>query len=71
MSELMHKIAEEEAPRLRGIRPELPQRLSSLVARLLSKRPEARYQDGDQLARDLRAVLSVAITDPKIQPEPS
>lgn len=58
MAELMHKIANEEAPSLRSIRPELPQRLASLVARLLGKRPEARYQDGDQLARDLRAVLS-------------
>jgi serine/threonine protein kinase len=71
MADLMHKIANEEAPSLRSVRPDLPQRLASLVARLLSKRPEARYQDGDQLARDLRAVLSVAITDPKIQPEPS
>lgn len=58
MAELMHKIAHAEAPSLRSIRPELPQRLESLVARLLCKRPEARYQDGDQLARDLRAVLS-------------
>jgi serine/threonine-protein kinase len=71
MAELMHKIANEEAPSLHSVRPELPQRLASLVARLLGKRPEARYQDGDQLARDLRAVLSVAITDPKIQPDPS
>ena len=58
MAELMHKIANGEAPSLRSICPELPQRLESLVVRLLSKRPEARYQDGDHLARDLRAVLS-------------
>jgi serine/threonine-protein kinase len=58
MAELMHKIANEDAPDIRIIRKELPPHLASLVAVLLSKRPQARYQDGDQLARDLRAVLS-------------
>jgi serine/threonine-protein kinase len=58
MAELMHKIATEDAPDIRLIRPELPQTLANLVAVTLSKRPQARYQDGDQLARDLRAVLS-------------
>lgn len=65
MAELMHKIANEEAPSLRSIHPELQQRLENLIARLLSKRPEARYQDGDQLARDLRAVLSGGNTRPE------
>lgn len=58
MAELMYKIANEEAPDIRIIRKELPQGLADLVAMSLSKRPETRYQDGDQFARDLRAVLS-------------
>ena len=57
MAALMNKIASQEAPDLCRLHPELPQSLARLVARLLCKRPQDRYQDGDQLARDLRAVL--------------
>lgn len=58
MSELMFKIANEEAPDIRVIRPELPADLSNIVALALNKRPELRYQDGDQFAADLRSVLA-------------
>lgn len=58
MAELMNKIVNKDAPDIRIIRKDLSQSLAKLVAVSLSKRPEARYQDGDQLARDLRAVLS-------------
>ncbi len=57
MSELMYKIANEEAPDIRLIRPELPQALADVVALSLSKRPEIRYQTGDQFAIDLRSVI--------------
>jgi serine/threonine-protein kinase len=56
MSELMFKIANEEAADIRIIRPELPENLANVVALALSKRPETRYQTGDQFALDLRAV---------------
>nr|WP_295773624.1 serine/threonine-protein kinase [Rhodoferax sp.] len=58
MSELMYKIANEEAPDIRIIRSELPQNLADVVALSLSKRPETRYQTGDQFAADLRSVIS-------------
>jgi eukaryotic-like serine/threonine-protein kinase len=58
MAELMYKIANEEAPDIRIIRPEIPQKLADVVAMSLSKRVETRYQDGDQFAADLRAVMS-------------
>jgi serine/threonine-protein kinase len=58
MAELMYKIANEEAPDVRMMRKELPERLANVVALALSKRPDARYQDGDQFAADLRAVLA-------------
>jgi serine/threonine-protein kinase len=58
LAELMYKIANHEAPDIRIIRKELPPSLATLVAGSLSKRPEDRYQDGDKMARDLRAVLS-------------
>ncbi len=58
MAELMYKIANEDAPDIRIIRPALPENLANLVALSLSKRPETRYQDGDQFAADLRIVLA-------------
>jgi serine/threonine-protein kinase len=58
MAALMHKIANDDAPDIRTLRPELPPGLASLVAKSLRKRTEDRYQDGGQFARDLRAVLS-------------
>ena len=58
MAELMYKIANEEAPDIRIIRNELPEGLANVVALSVSKRPETRYQDGDQFAADLRAVLA-------------
>ncbi len=60
MAELMHKIANDDAPDVRNRRAELPQSLVDMLAKSLSKRPEVRYQDGAQFARDLRAVLSGA-----------
>jgi serine/threonine-protein kinase len=38
------------------MRPELGEGLANVVALALSKRPETRYQTGDQFAADLRAV---------------
>ncbi len=58
MAELMYKIANEPAPDILIIRKELPGRLAEVVALSLSKRPETRYQDGDQFAADLRAVIA-------------
>lgn len=57
MAELMYKIANEEAPDIRIVRPELPGPLADVVALALTKRPETRYQDGDQFAADLRKVI--------------
>jgi eukaryotic-like serine/threonine-protein kinase len=58
MAELMYKIANEEAPDIRIIRKDISERLANVVALSLSKRPETRYQDGDQFAADLKSVLA-------------
>ena len=58
MAELMYKIANESAPDIRIIRAELPEKLANIVAFSISKRPESRYQDGDQFAADLRAMAA-------------
>jgi CHASE2 domain-containing sensor protein len=57
MAELMYKIASEEAPDVRVLRPDIPERLVKVVALSLSKRPEARYQEGERFAADLRSTL--------------
>jgi serine/threonine-protein kinase len=68
MSELMFKIANEEAADVRIIRPELPENLANVVALALSKRPETRYQTGDQFAADLRAVEAQLAGQPDAKP---
>lgn len=67
MAELMYKIANEDAPDIRIIRAEIPQKLADVVAMSLSKRPETRYQDGDQFAADLKAVMGElsGLSEPK------
>jgi serine/threonine-protein kinase len=56
MAELMFKIANEPAPDIRFIRPDLPERLTGILATALHKQAEGRYQSGDQFASDLRAL---------------
>jgi eukaryotic-like serine/threonine-protein kinase len=57
MAELMFKIANEEAPDIRVVRPDVSAELARIVAMMLVKRPELRYQDGDKLAADLNAAI--------------
>ena len=56
MGELLRQAAHEPAPDLRLLRPELPEELTALVARLLDKRPERRPAEGDALAALLRSI---------------
>ncbi len=56
MARLMYAIANEPAPDLRSLRPELPEALACVVAHALEKRPDQRPSDAGQMAADLRAV---------------
>jgi len=69
MTELMHKIANVQPPDVRELRPELPPALALVVARALLKRPEARYQTGQQFAADLRqaGADSDSVAEPKAE----
>ncbi|HSV45469.1 MAG TPA: serine/threonine-protein kinase [Ramlibacter sp.] len=58
MAELMYKIANEDAPDPRVIRSDLSERLAQLVMLSLSKRPDARYQDGERFAAELKSVAA-------------
>jgi eukaryotic-like serine/threonine-protein kinase len=72
MAELMYKIANEEAPDVRVLRPELPERLAKAVALAVCKRPEERYQTGEQFATDLRLVLpELPAADAAAAPSPA
>ena len=64
MARLMQQIANEPAPDIRTLRPELPQELADVVALALEKRPEVRYADGVQMAHDLRAIAAAMLPHP-------
>lgn len=62
MARVMYLIANEPAPDVRSIRPELPEALANVVALALEKHPETRYADAHQLATDLHEVESWLIS---------
>jgi serine/threonine-protein kinase len=68
MARLMYQIANEPAPDVRSLRPELPEAVANVVALALEKRPEVRYADGRQMAADLRAVALLLAASPATAP---
>ena len=50
---LVHATVALPAPRVDALRPDAPAPLAALIARLLAKMPDDRYQTADALARDL------------------
>jgi serine/threonine-protein kinase len=54
MTGLMFKIANEEHPPLRSVRPDLPGMLEAILTRALQKNPADRYQTGAEMAMALR-----------------
>lgn len=55
---LLTAIAQQPAPRLASLRPDLPAELSELVARALAKAPAGRPADGAAMARELRQLAA-------------
>lgn len=68
MARLMYQIANERAPDVRSLRPDLSETLANVVALALEKRAETRYGDGDQLAADLRLVATALPIEPVVAP---
>lgn len=56
VAELMRQIMAAEPPRLRALRPGLPEALEAIVARALQKDPGARYPSWGELGRELAAL---------------
>ena len=57
MAALMYQIANQPAPSVRSLRPELSQALADVLDRTLAKSPDARYQTGGELAAQLRRCI--------------
>jgi serine/threonine-protein kinase len=71
MAKLMYQIANEPAPDVRRLRPELPEAVANAVALALEKRPEVRYADGRALSEDLRTIAAAFDpAQPLAVPEP-
>ena len=64
MGTLLRQIAQDAAPDVRSVRPELPAALADVVALALQKRAAYRYADGLQMATDLHAVLLLLDASP-------
>ncbi len=58
MAQLMFKIANEQAPDILQINPNLPSAFVSFLDKVLSKDLDRRYQTGEEFAAALRASLS-------------
>ena len=62
MASLMFCIANEKHPEITGLRKELKplgQEMSNILDKLLEKTPQARYQTGEELAKELRKCLKM------------
>ncbi|MDX1609759.1 MAG: serine/threonine-protein kinase [Halofilum sp. (in: g-proteobacteria)] len=57
MATLMYKIANETQPPIRELRSDLPECVERIIERAMQKEPDARYQDGREMAADIRKCL--------------
>jgi len=56
LGKLLKQIVSDKVEPLRTIRPEIPEELDALVARMLEKEPDKRYRNGTELAADLTRI---------------
>ncbi len=69
---VLTKVVIEEAPLLRALRPEVPEAIEALVARMLSKDPAHRFQSAARVAEALLALGPLgAAGDERAEPPPS
>jgi len=62
MAQLMYKIANEPAPDVRTVNPNLPPALSAFLARAMAKDVSTRLQTGEEFAAALRACVGAPAT---------
>ncbi len=56
VKDLFRVVVSEIAPRLVDIRPDLPLELSEIIARMLHKLPEQRFQSGEKIVNELSPI---------------
>ncbi|HEX5804201.1 MAG TPA: serine/threonine-protein kinase [Azospira sp.] len=64
MAQLMFKIANEAPADIREVRPDLPPCLLAIIDKALAKDIAQRYQNGEEMARELRQCQSAAPATP-------
>ncbi|GAA0809933.1 diguanylate cyclase [Spirilliplanes yamanashiensis] len=64
--ELLRRHAVQAPPDVREVRPEVSAPLAAVIAKLLAKDPDDRYQSGDGLAADLRAAAGGVLTPDRL-----
>jgi len=65
MATLMYQIANEPHPDIKVLQPELPACLSTVMDKALAKKPDQRYQTGDEFCQALRKCLDTKIQKKK------
>ena len=65
MAQLMFKIANEPHEDILRVRPDVPPALAAIIDRALAKDITQRYQDGNEMARDLRDCLQAGAAGAK------
>jgi serine/threonine-protein kinase len=60
MAQLMYRIANEPAPDILAVNPELPPALAVFLERAMAKEADARFQTGEEFAQALRACVGGA-----------
>ena len=60
MAQLMFRIANEAHPDIRALNPDLPDCLVAIIDRAMTKDPDARYQTGAEMARDIRSCAAMS-----------
>ncbi len=58
MASLMFKITNEDAPDVKSVRTDIPDELSSIIKKALTKDTDNRYQTGTDMANDLKAFMA-------------
>ena len=61
--EALKRVALDEPPPLRRLRPDVPRDLEAVCLKCLEKQPSARYQTAQALADDLDRVLAGRSTE--------
>ena len=60
MAQLMYKIANEQAPNILEINPNIPPALVAFLDKAMAKDAEQRYANGEEFAKALRATMTGA-----------